>query len=228
MHTQRGLQVACYGLERALRRPQNERDEPIRTPRFFCALPSRRELRNGRKIGVTMKKFILPILICLNTSVIFGQTITLTFTGNDVNNQHIQLDSVVISNLSRGWCQTIYYPDTVLSLTNGVGIADNDKNRFYLSQNAPNPFNGKTTVSLQMIEDDNVRIDVYDLYGRVIMMWQQMLEAGSHSFSISLSKPQLCILSVINSKKSSPSTIKMINVGNAGHNNIKYLGSSKT
>lgn len=228
MHTQRGLQVACYGLERALRRPQNERDEPIRTPRFFCALPSRRELRDGRKIGVTMKKFILPILICLNTSVIFGQTITLTFTGNDVNNQHIQLDSVVISNLSRGWCQTIYYPDTVLSLTNGVGIADNDKNRFYLSQNAPNPFNGKTTVSLQMIEDDNVRIDVYDLYGRVIMMWQQMLEAGSHSFSISLSKPQLCMLSVINSKKSSPSTIKMINVGNAGHNNIKYLGSSKT
>ena len=36
LHIQRGLQVACYGLVWALRRPQRERDEPIRTPRFFC------------------------------------------------------------------------------------------------------------------------------------------------------------------------------------------------
>jgi hypothetical protein len=35
LHIRRGLQVACYGLVKALRRPQRERDEPIRTPRFF-------------------------------------------------------------------------------------------------------------------------------------------------------------------------------------------------
>ena len=41
LHIRRGLQVACYGLVKALRRPQRERDEPIRTPRFLlCPVPS--------------------------------------------------------------------------------------------------------------------------------------------------------------------------------------------
>lgn len=47
LHIRRGLQVACYGLVKALRRPQRERDEPIRTPRFFVIASS---------LGVTGEK----------------------------------------------------------------------------------------------------------------------------------------------------------------------------
>jgi len=66
LHIRRGLQVACYGLEKALRRPQDERDESIRTPRFFCCILSRRELR-GRLFKTlilnSMKKETLKTLI---------------------------------------------------------------------------------------------------------------------------------------------------------------------
>ena len=72
LHIRRGLQVACYGLEKALRRPQDERDEPIRTPRFFvvfspvgsCGVKKvASDTKRGRvkyyEKGITKNNFIL-------------------------------------------------------------------------------------------------------------------------------------------------------------------------
>ena len=71
-----------------------------------------------------MKKlpsFLAVVLLCTTA---FAQSVTLTFTAKDAANQHVQLNRVAITNLTKGWQETIYWPDTTLTMQNGTGITD--------------------------------------------------------------------------------------------------------
>ncbi|MBR0078529.1 MAG: hypothetical protein IJP72_09055, partial [Bacteroidales bacterium] len=72
-----------------------------------------------------MKKQILSIIGTIVLAFLFGalqaQTVTLTFTGKDANNQYVQLNRVAITNLTKGWQETIYWPDTTLTMQNTTG-----------------------------------------------------------------------------------------------------------
>ena len=70
-----------------------------------------------------MKRITLFFVILFMVSWTFGQSVTLTFTGRDANNQYIQLSRVVIANATQSWQETIYYPDTTLTMGQ-VGIED--------------------------------------------------------------------------------------------------------
>ena len=60
----------------------------------------------------------------------------LRFTGQGSNGAYLQLSSVEVKNLTRGWEETLVYPDTILMMGN-VGIDDYTSiSRFALSQNA--------------------------------------------------------------------------------------------
>lgn len=59
--------------------------------------------------------FLLPALA--------QQTVTLTFTGRDQNGGYVRLDHVTIENLTRDWADTVWFPDTVYTLTVGTGIS---------------------------------------------------------------------------------------------------------
>ena len=48
---------------------------------------------------------------------------TITFSGEDNLGGYVRLNHVIVSNLSQQWCDTLYYPDTTLSLS-GVGVED--------------------------------------------------------------------------------------------------------
>ncbi len=72
-----------------------------------------------------MKKIISVILLLVYFLVAFPQTVTLTFTGRDAVNNYVQLDSVSVVNMTRGWQEILYWPDTVLKMQAGVGIDDN-------------------------------------------------------------------------------------------------------
>lgn len=175
------------------------------------------------KTSKNVLQSILFTLFAFGTYISFCQSITLTFEGEDLNHQYLQLDSVVITNLSRGWSETIYYPDTILSLENSIGIEDFECNDFILLQNVPNPFNGQTDFGVQMIENGKVDITVFDLSGRKITELHQTLDAGLHSFRILLSIPQTYMLSV--KSMSNVTSVKMVNTGRAYANRIEYLGS---
>jgi len=169
-----------------------------------------------------MIKKLVALMVCSwICACSFAQVTILTFSGKDANNNYVRLDSVVISNITKSWQETIYYPDTIL-IMNGTGIEEYGTTpRFALSQNIPNPFNGISDFSLQLPEDNAVTISVFDLTGKKITELQQTLAHGTYIFRVFLSIPQAYLLSV--NSGTDHAAIKIINTGNAGKNRIEYL-----
>ena len=66
-----------------------------------------------------------------------------------------------------------------------IGVSDERKSlplNFSLKQNYPNPFNPVTTIPFDIQESGNVKLVVYDLVGRQVMvLYDEWLLAGSHS-----------------------------------------------
>jgi hypothetical protein len=64
---------------------------------------------------------------------------------------------------------------------NPVGVPDDAMGRFGLLQNAPNPFNPKTTIAFSLPEANDVRLEIYDVAGRkVTTLVDERLGAGDH------------------------------------------------
>ena len=53
-----------------------------------------------------MKFYLFSLLVILCISAL-AQTVTLTFTGKDANNNWVQLNRVVITNQTLNWSETI-------------------------------------------------------------------------------------------------------------------------
>ena len=55
---------------------------------------------------------------------------------------------------------------------------------FILRQNYPNPFNPATSISLSIPQADRVRVDIYDILGRLVRtLCDDRLPAGTHAFA---------------------------------------------
>ncbi|MCR4857869.1 MAG: hypothetical protein K5890_06705 [Bacteroidales bacterium] len=177
-----------------------------------------------------MKKQVLHTVVWLFITIVlintaFSQSVTLKFTGRDASNHPVQLYRIVITNMTKGWQETIYWPDTILILQNGTGIDDlATETGFLLSQNTPNPFNGQTEVTLFTDNKGETTINIYDLNGSLIASKRQQIEKGYHRFKILLETAQSYLL--IASCNGHQSSIKMVNNGGGSSNNIKYLGTS--
>ena len=163
------------------------------------------------------------VLLCVFVPFQTNAQVVLTFTGSDNLDHYVQLHHVIVSNITRNWSTTIYYPDTTLSLS-GVGIPEVETvgSRFSVSQNVPNPFDGTTEVSVNMPYADLLWIDVLDLNGRVVAHSSQMLPPGGHLFRIFLEAPQTYVLNVRTHQDKD--AVKMVNYGSANANRIEYKG----
>ena len=136
-----------------------------------------------------MKKLLLFLAVVLISTAAFAQSVTLTFTAKDAANQHVQLHRVSITNLTKGWQETIYWPDTTLTMQNGTGISDVETRcttSLQLSQNNPNPFTSTTEVNLMVATEGTVALDIADINGRIVVVNDYTLQPGSHQFRITL------------------------------------------
>ena len=114
-------------------------------------------------------KGLLLLILTVVSLGLAAQTVTLTFTAKDAGNHYVQLNRVIITNLTKSWQETIYWPDTVMQMQNGTGIDDHTQNGgFSLSQNNPNPFSGITDVTLTAVEDGPVSMEISDVNGRIV------------------------------------------------------------
>ena len=155
-----------------------------------------------------------------------AQTVTLKFTGRGSDNSYIRLNKVVITNLTKSWQETIWWPDTVLTMQSGTDIDDYAENSdFALSQNNPNPFTGSTEVSLTVAEEGRIQLEIADMNGRTVVETQKFasLQPGNHQFRISLSTLGTYVMTARQNGKTS--SIKMICNGGGGANTIEYLGA---
>ncbi len=169
-----------------------------------------------------MKRFLLFFLPLMGSVVLWGQSVTLTFTGRDQDNTTVQLDRVVIANLSRGWQETIAFPDTVYTLNIGVGV-DNYVMKEEMKV-MPNPFDGATRVNLSSLANEHARISIVDIQGRTYAQFSGQLEAGDNYFNICLSTPQVYVLTVQTPTRRQ--ILKMVNTGHGGSDRITYTGSA--
>ena len=173
-----------------------------------------------------MKKLLLFWVIVLMSITAFAQSVTLTFTAKDAANQHVQLHRVSITNLTKGWQETIYWPDTTLTMQNGTGISDivgaNDYSPLRLSQNNPNPFTGTTEVNLMVATEGTVALDIADINGRIVVVNDYTLQPGLHQFRITLATAGTYVMTARQSGQTS--SIKMVCNGGTDANKMEYTG----
>ena len=178
-----------------------------------------------------MKKILAFLTLVSFYTVVFAQTATLTFTGRDaVNNQYVQLYRVVVKNLSQGWQESMYWPDTTLTMHVTTGIDDVENTDFsslQFSQNMPTPFEGTTYVNLALAEAGDVTVEVTDITGRIVATrsFSSML-AGIHQLRVNLSTAGMYFLSAHQHGQST--SIKMVNRGNGGVDDIAITNSMET
>ena len=179
-----------------------------------------------------MKKQILSFIIgTIVLAFLFGtlqaQTVTLTFTGRYAANQYVQLDRVTVTNLTKGWRETLVWPDTVLTMQVGTGISESIADGgFSLSQNNPNPFTGTTDVHLTVADAGAgaVTLEIVDVNGKIVETWcTASLQPGTNQFRISLSAAGTYVMTARQNGKSS--SIKMVCNGAGNGNRIEYAGT---
>ncbi|MBR1992303.1 MAG: T9SS type A sorting domain-containing protein [Bacteroidales bacterium] len=169
-----------------------------------------------------MKKILLFLISLMGSTALFGQeSITLTFTGQDENQDYVRLNNVVITNLTRGWSDQIVFPDTIYTLNIGVGVeeyaADNEMKVM------PNPFDGVTRINLSSAQTEKARLMVVDMQGRLYAQYAGTLTAGDNYFNITLSTPQMYILMVQTPTRRQ--SLKMVNTGHGGSDHITFSGN---
>ena len=161
------------------------------------------------------------IVLVTMAAMAFGQGgAVVTFTGRDADGHYVRPDSIVVENLTRQWTETLYWPDTVLTLTVGTGI-DNPTmtNGIRVS---PNPFDGTAQVEVPVEKAGEVQVQVADMLGRVCAQYVNRLPSGSHTFLVTLSRPQVCVLTV--KTAAGQRSAKLENAGWGGTDRIAYMG----
>ncbi len=148
------------------------------------------------------------LIVGLNISNFYGQdeSVTLSFTANH-ECTYVELDSIIIENLTQGGSTVSYYPYTVITfLTTNINNIVNQQKEFLLFQNFPNPFSNKTSFKLFVPVADLVEFTVYDLLGRSLTKYQKSLNPGKHKFNFYSCNKNIYIL-VAKSNRESQSLI---------------------
>ena len=143
--------------------------------------------------------YLLTIVISINASMAQNY-VNLRFTAKMQDNSFQALDSVKVINVTRGWEETIYYPDTVLQMLNSVGVVQTENSGYRLFQNTPNPFLGTTEVKVQLIHEDYIVLTLFDLRGRKHALYAGSLTEGIHAFTIGVEAVQMYVLEVNSSQ----------------------------
>jgi hypothetical protein len=136
------------------------------------------------------------------------ETTTLVFTANSPVDIYHPFNSVNVTNVTRGWTETLVYPDTVLVLKNTTCIV------------SPNPFSLQTNVRFQMSKEGRAVFVVCNINGQILASAESWLGQGMHNLTIELEKPQLAILSI--TTPIDRYAIKLIQTDYGGKNDIMF------
>ncbi len=120
--------------------------------------------------------------------------ITITFSGQNEYQTYVRLDSVLVTDVTRNWSEMLIYPDTVIELNNISGVNSYPKES--VIKLTPNPLRGNARISFQLNEEASAHIQITDLNGRKCASWSGKLSVGEHSFNVTLTVPQMYVLTV--------------------------------
>lgn len=127
------------------------------------------------EIKKVMKKFFAFSLLALMCLQAVAQKVNLIFTGRDADNRYVELNRVTVINHSKGWNETLFWPDTTLTMQD---VTAEENGGLLLSQNNPNPFKGSTQVRLAVKDVGEVMVTIAKMNGRVATTYASMLQSG--------------------------------------------------
>ena len=170
-----------------------------------------------------MKKTFTLIAMMLMVLLLPAQRVVISFEGLDGYDQPVQMDSVVVTNLTQNWTETVYAPDLRLILS-PVGVEHYvQTGGFGLRQNRPNPFDGVTRATLDVTDRGDVQVQVTDIFGRVVETLRiESPQEGTHELRVTLANAGLYFLTARQNGRTS--TVKMVSRGNGGANTLEYTG----
>lgn len=172
-----------------------------------------------------MKRLFSIVLFVLLSVIVMGQmadNFSVRFIGRLNDSRYLRMDSVKFTNTTRGWTETVVYPDTMIVVNATVNVSDAEMSAVGFEQNVPNPFDCHTSVELAIPHDENVMLQLFDAEGKQCAELNVALNAGSHMFEITAAKPQTYILKAIAGEHTY--SVRMVNVGSGGNDGINYSG----
>ena len=180
-----------------------------------------------------MKKILFMSLLFFCTLAGFAQSqqVTLKFMGQSTDSIRIQMEYVEVKNLSSDstlWADSLVlqWPDTTLTMTTQDSVTSVHDyvaaEGFAFTHTGPNPFNGQTEVSLQMAENGNVLLRVFELSGKQVAVYSGTLQQGEHRFQIRVPQAQTYLVTAQCGSKHA--SMKLVNMGHGIGAGITYLG----
>ena len=163
-----------------------------------------------------MKKSLLFVWLMLTALFAVSQT-KVTFTGAMLNGSYCPFEAVKVTNITKGWTETLVYPDTVLILS-GTGVEEVSPSREGIMHVYPNPFEDFTDVEFDVLESGPVGIRVVGVDGVQKTSWEGYMPSGTHQVRITLERPQMALV-VVTTKRGNY-VGKLLHVGNGGLNEI--------
>lgn len=172
-----------------------------------------------------MKRLLSVAVFVLLSVIVMGQmadNFSVRFIGRLNDSRYLRMDSVKFTNTTRGWTETVVYPDTMIVVNATVNVSDAEMSAVGFEQNVPNPFDCHTSVELAIPHDENVMLQLFDAAGKQCAELNVALNAGSHKFEITAAKPQTYILKAVAGEHTY--SVRMVNVGSGGNDGINYSG----
>ena len=163
-----------------------------------------------------MKKFFLFACLIMTALLAVSQT-KVTFTGAMLDGSYCPFEEVKVTNITKGWTETLVYPDTVLILS-GYGVEEASSSCEGSMHVYPNPFEDFTDVEFDILESGPVDIRVVGIDGVQKTSWEGYLPSGVHQVRITLENPQMALVVVTTERGNYVG--KLLHVGNGGLNEI--------
>ena len=167
-------------------------------------------------------KYALLASLLLLTTGLRSQTIAITFEGS-MNGASTPLDSILVMNLTQGGDTTIYFPGNVLLLDGTTGIA-NTEHLGMAMQALPNPFTGRTEVTLNATEGE-LLLTLHDALGRQVAGYAANVAAGVHRFEVNCEGPGMHLLTAV--QDATRRTVRLMATEGSGVVKLKHLGGSE-
>ena len=193
---------------------------------FFCVFglflsvelgkESSNKCERNRKMKRTSLLFLVLLMFLVSSKA--QEAVTLTFTANTQGGVYCPFDAVNVTNVTRGWTETLAYPDTILVLNSTVGLGEQFGASFHFGEAYPNPFTDEAIVSLETPVTGEVCIQVFRIDGTVIIKSNNHLEAGTHRVKVSLHSPGMVFLVATSAR--GQQVVRLISTGYGGRDYI--------
>ncbi len=158
-------------------------------------------------------RYLLTIIFGILTSfcLISQSQIVLKFTVSS-HGYGIPSDSIVVKNLTKGNETRLYYPDTTLIINfSGIENISNFTKKINI-KSYPNPFENSTLITFNIQNDNNVKVLISDIDGKIYFRNEIYLPAGIHNFKFDAPESGIFILNILTSEESH--SVKLVNISN--------------